>query len=138
MPPPGHAAAARVGSRKAVRSVGPTRRLAAESSFQPTGPRWGFGLGAGLLALELVVMLQLFAVSVWADAALAAKVSRLEGSVTLLPGTTASFEQLPSGGFAIGVNLGPMNLVIAVVVFVLVARPWRLLSRRPEGSVASV
>jgi len=127
-------ATARVGSREALKSVGSTRRLAFDSALPPSGPRWGFGLGAGLLALELVVMLQLFAVTVWSDAALAAKVTRLEGPVTLLPGTRATFEQLPSGGFTFGANLGPMSLVVAVLVFVLVARPWRLRSRRPAGA----
>ena len=42
----------------------------------------------------------------------------------------ATFEQQAAGGLSFGADLGPLPLVTAVLVFALVARPWRLLTVR--------
>ncbi len=125
------AATLRVGSRDAVRALGSTRRLAAGSTAERSGPRWGFAVAAGLTAIEVVVLVQLLVATVWADAAEAAKVSRLEGGVTLIPGMHLEFEH-SAQRMAFGFSPGPVSLVVGALVFLVVARPWRLLARRPD------
>jgi hypothetical protein len=126
-------AARRVGARQALATVGPMRTLARDGVLPSTGPRWGVGIFAGLLTLELVVALQVLLTTVVADVADAAGVARVRVPVTLVPGMTAVYERLPGGGISFGASPGPAPLVIAGLVFVTVARPWRLL-RSPAGA----
>ena len=125
----------RIGSKPAVAAVGSTRALAAGSDAARSGPRWGHGVVAGVTAVELVVMLQVFVATVWADAADAAKVSRLAGGITLIPGMRVEFEHTAQR-WAFDLNFGPISLVIGGLVFLAVARPWRLVSPRRPGPVA--
>ncbi len=123
-------ASQRVGARPALAAVGPLRRLASESVPSRSSPRWGHGVAAAVIAVELVVMAQLFVSSVVADAARAASADRLAVPVTLFPGMRTEYVTLPGGGFRLETSLGPVSLVVAVLVLVVVARPWLLLRRR--------
>lgn len=121
----------RIGSKAAVAAVGSTRKLAAGSVAENSGPHWGRGLFAGLVAVESVVMLQVFVATVWADAADAAQVTRLSGGVTLVPGMRVEFEHTAER-LAFDLSLGPISLVIGGLVFLAVAQPWRLVARRAD------
>jgi hypothetical protein len=81
-------------------------------------------------------MLQFFVATVWADAADAAKVSRLEGGITLVPGMRVGFEHTAQR-LALDLSLGPISLLIGVLVFALVARPWRLVARAGDRQPAT-
>jgi hypothetical protein len=124
----------RVGAKQAVAAIGPTRRLAAESvatsSAEVRRPRWGFGLAAGLVAVEVFVMLQIALTTVVVDTAEALGASRVDVPVTMVPGMRAGYEAVPDGGFTVTTSFGPAPLVVGLVAFVLVARPWALLRRR--------
>ncbi len=115
----------RVGSQQATTALGSTRVLAAQSSGTPGDPQWAIGATAGLSAVLSVVLVQAVALTAWGDAAIAADRPRVEGSITLLPGMRATYEQLPGGGFVLGTDLGPLALVAGLAVFVVAARPWR-------------
>ncbi len=120
----------RVGVREAKAAVGSLRRLASESVPQQRSPSWGYGVAAGAVALELVVVAQALVSFVVADAARAASVERLDVPVTLFPGMRTVYETLPGGGFSLETSFGPVPLVVALVVLLVVARPWLLLRRR--------
>ncbi len=123
-------ASQRVGVKRALAAVGPMRRLASESVPQQRSPSWGYGIAAGALALELVVLAQAVVSSVVVDTAQAASVERLDVPVTLFPGMRTVYEALPGGGFRVAWSFGPVPLVVALVVLLVVARPWLLLRRR--------
>jgi hypothetical protein len=128
-------ASQRVGVKRALAAVGPMRRLASESVPQRRSPSWGYGVAAGAVALELVVVAQVLLSLVVADAAQAASVERLDVPVTLFPGMRTVYETLPGGGFSIETSFGPVPLVVGLVVLLVVARPWLLL-RRPTRQPA--
>jgi hypothetical protein len=127
-------AAQRVGGKQAVAAIRPTRRLAAESVATPSAddrrPRWGFGLAAGLVAVEVFVMFQVLLSTVVVDTAEAAEVARLDVAVTLVPGMRTVYEAVPDGGFTFSTTFGPAPLVVGLLAFVVVARPWALVARR--------
>ena len=127
-------AALRDGGRNAVRAIGPAWRLAGQGQLEPTGPRWSFGAGAGLLGVVVTAIVQFLLATVWFDAAQASGASRVDGAISLVPGMEA-FWSAPgvdagSEGMAMGLSLGPAPLLAGLVVFALAARPWRLV-RRP-------
>ena len=122
-------ASQRVGAKQALAAVGPLRRLASESVVDRPGPQWARGFTAGAMALGLVVLVEFMASFVVVDAARAASVDRLAVPVTLVPGMHSVYETTPGGGFSIETSFGPTPLVVAVLVLVVVARPWRLLRR---------
>lgn len=124
----------RVGSRAAVKALGSLRQMAAEADPGTDKPRWARGLVLGLLALELVVALQLALATVWTDAAMASHASEVSGPIMLVPGTRMTFAREAGGGFSYGMSTGPVCLVLGVVVFVVVARPWRAFARRGRGA----
>lgn len=120
----------RVGVKEAIAAVGPLRTLAFDSVPERRGPRWGYGVAAGVVALEVFLMVQVFLATVVADTAQAAGTRQVDVPVTLVPGMTVQYEEVAGGGFTFGTDFGPACLVVGLVVFVLVAQPWRLLHRR--------
>lgn len=122
-------AAARSGGRGAVAALGSTRRMAAEASTEDaTRPRWTAGAHSAFVALALTMLGTLIAATAWADGVMSADPDRpVSGSVTFLPGS--SLEYAPVGeGFEISFTTGWAPVVVGLVVFVLVARPWRMLT----------
>jgi hypothetical protein len=122
-----------VGVRQAIAAVGPLRRLASESVPEHRGPRWAFGAAAGLVAIEVFAMFQIFVSTVVVDAAQASQVDRVTVPISLVPGMRTVYESVPNGGFSFQTQFGPSALVVAVAVFVLVARPWLRFGRRATG-----
>lgn len=123
-------AAGKVGGKHAVRSVGSLRRLATDGIVVRRRPQWGLGVGAALVVLELILAVQFFVAVVWRDAAVAAQVTRLEGSVSALPGSRLLYQEFPGGGFSLEfTQFGPLPVIAMVVTFLAVSAPWRL--RRP-------
>ena len=123
-------AAGRSGGRAAVAALGSTRRMATETGIGDSArPRWTVGVHAGVAALALVLLASVLAATSWADGVMsAAPDRRVSGSVTLLPGS--SLEYAPVGdGFSLSYATGWAPVVMALLVFVLVARPWRALGR---------
>lgn len=128
-------ATGQVGVRQALAAVGPMRRLARDSVAERRGPRWGFGTATALVAAEVFVMFQIFVSTVVVDTAQAARADRLTVPVSLVPGMRTMYESAPGGGFSFSTSFGPVPLVVAAMVFVLVSRPWLLL-RRPVASTS--
>ena len=127
-------AAGSVGAKEAIRALGPLRVLARESVPDAAGPRWGHGASVGVVALEVVVVLQLLLMTVVVDTAQAADVGRVDVPVTLVPGMTANYES-SQDALSFGVDLGPAPLVVGVVAFLVAARPWRLVRRATPVAV---
>ena len=128
-------AAAHTGAPGAVRALGSTRQMAADASAEdPTRPRWAVGVYSGVTALLLTLLVALFAALAWADGVMSADPTKpVRGSVTLLPGS--SMEYAPLGdGFAVSSSVGWLPVAIGLLVFVLVARPWRALRHSPVGA----
>jgi hypothetical protein len=120
----------RVGVKEAIAAVGPLRQLAFDSVSDRTGPRWGYGVAAGFVALQFFLVGQGLLTLVVVDTAEAARASRLDVPVTLVPGMTVHYEDTVAGGFSFSADFGPACLVVGLVTFILVAQPWRLLHRR--------
>ncbi len=121
-------AATRGGARQALDAVGPLRVLARES-VGPRGPRpnWLAGFFVALVALELTLAAQFMLMTVWVDAAQASGAPRVEGSLDLVPGMRAFYSSASDAeAMGVGMESGPAPLVVALAVFLVVARPWRL------------
>jgi hypothetical protein len=123
-----------VGAKEAIRALGPLRVLARESVPDTSGPRWGHAAVVGVVALEVVVVVQLLLMTVVVDTAQAAEVDRVDVPVTVVPGMSATYEATDDT-LSFGVGFGPAPLVVGLVAFVLAARPWRLV-RRARPAVA--
>ena len=122
-------ASARSGTRAAVDALGSTRQMAADAqAVDPARPRWTAGVHSGFGALMLTLLGALIAATAWADGVLSADpTGPVSGSVTLLPGS--ALEYAPVGdGFALSYSTGWAPVVVGLVVFVVVARPWRALT----------
>lgn len=127
-------AAARRGARSAVASLGGLRALAlahADAAGRDGRPRWTTGILVAAVAAFLVSFVQ-----VLAAVNFLAGVEAVDGGTTargaLVPFPGSSIERRPLGdGFEASIDFGPTFAVVALVVFVLVARPWRLVRRRP-------
>ena len=121
-------AAARSGTSAAVAALGSTRQMAAEAQvLDPARPHWTAGVHSGFVALMVTLLASLIAATAWADGVLSADPAEpVSGSVTLLPGS--SLQYTPAGdGFALSYSTGWAPVAVGLVVFVLVARPWRAL-----------
>ena len=121
-------AATRGGARQALDAVGPLRVLARES-VGPRGPRpnWLAGLFVALVALELTLAAQFMLMTVWVDAAagvggaarggLDSPRTRDDGVLHL--GRRPGGDERRDGVRSCAARGG-------VAVFLVVARPWRL------------
>ena len=128
-----HDAAERTDARTAVSGLGSIRRMAADTvPFESTRPRWSIGVQAGFAALALTVAIEFFAALAWTDGVIAAGPDAgrtVTGSLTFYPGSSMQFEQ-QGKGFAFSFEPGWGVLIVGVLVLVVVARPWRLWTRR--------
>jgi hypothetical protein len=121
-------AAGQVGYRQAVTAVGSVRTLARAAAREPSGPNWARGAAMGVVAGVVVTILQLLASAFWLQAAEAAGVNRVDGNLTPFPGMRAVWST-QSGGIGVSLDMGPSALVVGLAVFILAARPWRLVRR---------
>lgn len=123
-------ATADVGSRTAVDRLGSTRSMAVVAVPSRRGvPRWSVGGTAAVVALALTLLAQVLAALAWLDGVLdAAGGQAVTGALTFFPGST--LEYTPMGdGFGLALGVGWLPWALGLLVFVLVARPWRLLAR---------
>ena len=127
-------ASAQVGSRDAVRRLGPIRELAAEAAdaTRPTArPAWGRGAVIAGRVFALVLLLEVLAVMWWLGGARDAGVPTVSGSLTLFPGSAVEYSRL-AGGAAVRFQPGWLVLAAAAVAFAVASRPW-LLARRTDN-----
>ncbi len=124
-------ATAHVGARAAVERLGSTRAMAAEAvPVREDRPRWSVGLIAGTVTFAVVVLVELLSALAWSDGAMAAAPeSTTSGSLTFFPGSALEYAPLDAG-FALTLGFGWLAPALAVVTFLAVARPWRLLRAR--------
>lgn len=133
----GEAASAK-GAAAAVRDLGGVRRLAAAMAAESRRPRWIAAASFGITAGALVLLVQFFAVVNWMSGAEAADPALpVRGGLVPFPGTEVVYTPPVGGvGMAVEFSLGWMFLAVAALVFVAVARPWRLVTERRAGSMA--
>lgn len=124
-------ASATHGSAAAVQALGSPRAMARQALVvDPTSVRWTAGAQAALAALAVVVLVELLASLAWLDGVLATEpVADVTGSLTLFPGSSLTYEPLDPG-FSMSLSLGWLGLVAALMVLVVVARPWRVFTGR--------
>jgi len=124
-------AALHVGIGPALSSLGSVRRLAAETT-RDGQLRSGWTAGWLVAVTTLVMLFFAFLVLTlyWIEGALDAGATEPVRS-NLFPFFGSTIEVDPSdGGLAWSMEPGPMPFVIAVAVGLLVAKPWRSLTRR--------
>ena len=70
----------------------------------------------------------------WADGVMSADPERLvRGSVTLLPGSSMEYVPLDDG-FSVSAGVGWLPVAVGLVVFLVVARPWRAVRRSTDAT----
>lgn len=116
-----------VGARRAIGALGSLRRMAAGAG-SVTGPRWSTGVSAAGSAAVAVLLLELFALISWLEAADASGVTTVASGLPLFPGSRASWDG-SGGGYAVNIEPGWLVFAAALLAFVLGARPWLLLAR---------
>lgn len=125
-------AAASKGAAAAVRDLGGVRRLAAEMAAANPRPRWAAAAIFGFTAGMLVLLAELFAALNFASGAEAADpTAPVRGALFPFPGSEVIYTP-PAGevGLAVEFAFGWLFLAVAALVFVAVARPWRLVTER--------
>jgi len=129
----------RHGARQAVQALGGVRAMAALAAPSDSSrPRWSAGLQAGAAAMVTAFILTLLTAVAWLDGARAAQPTHgVEGSITLVPGAVVTYQPGVSS-FSVEVQPGWAFLALGILTFVLVARPWRALARRDQGTALPV
>ena len=130
-----HDAAERTDARTAISGLGSIRAMAVDAvPFDSTRPRWYAGVQMGLVALVVVWALQVLAMIAWVDGVKAAVQDAertVTGSLPFFPGSFMKFEQqVAPNGFSVTLEPGWGAFVVAALVLVVVARPWRLRAAR--------
>ncbi len=131
-------AASSVGATTAIRRVGSLRTMAREAVVDDVSrPRWLAGWWAGLSTFATLALVFMLMALVYAEGVLDSGVTTPVSS-GLFPfvGSEVTVDPSPTGGgLAVSMAPGFGPLLVALVVFVLVARPWRLIghgSRLPD------
>lgn len=124
---------------EAVLALGSRRRMAAEAvPPNATRPRWYAAANWGLLALGVLLLVEGLCGLAWMDGVMAAdKASAASGSITLFPGSDLVYEPRPGGGFAMSFAFGWLPLAVGLLTFIVVARPWRLVTGRRARDVVA-
>lgn len=124
------AAAADVGMGQALLGLGGLRRLAHESSREIRRTSWSAGISAGLVAAALSLLAFFFLSLYYAEGVLDSEVGRPVSS-WLFPFVGSSVEVDDQGGSGLSVTMSPgvLPLMVGLIAFMAVARPWRALRR---------
>lgn len=94
-------------------------------------PRWRPALRAGTCALAVVWMAEVLSALAWIEGATATgSTASVATSLALFPGSRVHYVVSGAGG-SWGWQPGWLWLAVGLLVFVLVARPWRLIYPRP-------
>lgn len=130
-------AAADVGPRPALRNLGSIRRLARDTTREGDyRSAWVSGAYAGLTAMALYWFLLVIAAIYWAEGVVDTGATGKVRSA-LFPFIGSHVESDTTDGLGLALETGPAPFLLALTVFVLVARPWRSLAKRRQ-SVAEV
>lgn len=123
-------AAASGSARTAIRDLGGLRDLAAAVARDGVlRPRWHIAAVAAFATWGLLINIQFIAALNYVQGVLDSGGDAVTGSVVGFPGSTVAY-QPEASGFSATFGLGWLAPAVAVMVFILTARPWRLL-RRP-------
>jgi|688.fasta_scaffold267519_3 hypothetical protein len=124
-------AALHVGVGPALSNLGSLRRLAAETTEDgQLRSRWTAGWTAAVTTLAVLLFAFLVLTLYWAEGALDAGATEPVRS-SLFPFLGSTIEVDPSNdGLAWSMEPGPAPLVSAFIVWLLVAKPWRSLTRQ--------
>ncbi len=128
-------AAADVGVSRALANVGSLRTLATEVARpDESQPRWYAGPIAGLAAAAGSFALFLAQAATYAEGVLDADVDR-EVSSGLFPFPWSQVTVSPGDdGMSVAAQSGPLPMILALAIGLVVARPWRVLTgRRSAG-----
>lgn len=116
-----------VGAGRALVNVGGMRALAAEATLDGA-PRaaWTAGLTAGFASFALLAVLFLFAAGYYTEGVLDAGAAEpVSSGLFPFPGSAVEVHDRGPAGLEVTASQGPVPLVVPLVVFVIVARPWR-------------
>lgn len=111
----------------AVQRLGSLRELAREAVVDSGRVLWERGATAAVMAFAAVLLGQLLLSFVYAEGLLAAG----GGQGSLFGNKVSALDD--AGSLTVSTGLGGWLLLVVPLVFVLVARPWRLLRRAPSA-----
>lgn len=130
-------ASERVGSRNAVRAVGPIRTLARAateaSQHEVVGsgggaPGWWSAATAAVGVFAAASILELLAALWWFSGAAAANQPTVSGSLPLFVGSQLELSH-PDDGLSFILQPGWTVPVIAILAYIFLAKPWTVLRR---------
>lgn len=127
-----------VGVTAAFANVGPLRALAAETTSDgQLRSRWRAGFSAALTSLATLLLGFLFISLYYTEGVLdSGVIDPVESSLFPYIGSNVTID--PSGGgLAMSLEPGFLPLAGAALVFMLVAKPWRALTRRSASTDAA-
>lgn len=126
-------AARDVGFRSALAKLGSLRHLAADTSRDgELRSRWTAGMVAAASVFAVSVVVFFFMTMYYAEGVLDANATEPVTS-SLFPYPWSSITVDPSSGLEFTLQTGPSPLVLAIVAWLLVAAPWRVL-RQNQGA----
>lgn len=134
-------AAAAEGTTAALDGLGSIRALArAQAGDRSQSPRWSRAIWIASTVFAALVVWSSFLGTAWWDGAQAAAQAGQEitGSPTLAPWVELTLTQGSDGsaaGFSATIGLGWL-LLVGLAIFIIVARPWRLLRRSSTRQVS--
>lgn len=134
-------AAAAEGTTAALDGLGSIRALArAQAGDRSHTPRWSRAIWVASGAFAALVLWSTVLGTAWWDGAQAAAPAgqAVTGRPTLAPWIELTMTQGSDGsapGFSATLGLGWL-LLVALAIFILVARPWRLLRRSPTTQLS--
>lgn len=127
-------AAADVGVTRALFGIGSPKQLAFEmSERQESRPRWSLGLLWATAAFGLLLMAVLCTSAVVLQTVQSTGVVGREVRTEVLPWIGVDFltrVEPGQGGLSVGVDGAPWYLLVPLLVFLLVAQPWRPFTHR--------
>lgn len=132
-------AIAHVGAREALTSLGGLRKLAAQTSRDAElRSRWLAGAVIGMLTFGVLAILFLLASLNYASGVIDSGVTQpVAGAVFPFAGSWVEAHNVGAGeGLSVSANPGPALPLLALLVFLAVARPWRSLRRSSNPSEA--
>jgi hypothetical protein len=126
-------AAADTSMTDALKQLGKPRALARSIAGDRPRPSWALGLAIGLGTWVVLMLILVVATTAWTSAVDAAGATGATGDVPLLPGVRIAYEHTSSGR-EVSVNGAWWTVAAPLVLALVIARPWRLLSAASPGA----
>lgn len=129
-------AATRSGTGEAIAALGGIRRMASEVGVPDARPpRLTAGAYAAYIAVVVALLVQFLSALSWTQGAkVALPDDKVTGGLPLFPDASVFYDPGIAGGDSFGLTTGWSPFLLGLLVFVLVGRPWRLLSLRRDGT----